>query len=134
MNTNLSDALEAFKKLNNAEANYVLKALLHEEKINIPQLVSAYATYLQDFKHDAENDIRNLAEAGLTLARKEIKKIPSMKPDNTRQLYTALAHTLLQAGFRETKYNEELSAKIDMSIVNQDWYEDSWKLKTIKEK
>lgn len=129
---NLTSALTVFKELDKREVNYLILHLLHEEKIDIPMLVNKYTEYLTNFKHDAQRDIRNLAEAGLELGQQNIKKISSVKSDNKKQLHTALAHTLLTAGFRGTKFNEELSKYVDMSIVDQDWYENCWQLKTIR--
>lgn len=129
--SDLKNALDAFEKLDPQEVNYLLKAMLRQEKVDIPQLISAYAEHLANFKHDAQTDIQKLAEAGLTLADKEIKSIGSIKSLSKRQLHTALAHTLLQAGYRGTVYNEKLSAKIDQSIVDKSWYEHNWQLKTV---
>lgn len=132
----LSKALEAFKKLDKNEVNFLLRRLLAEEKVDIPALITSYAQYLADFRHAAQNDIRKLAEAGLELGTKEIKKIPTIKNPKSHDkkgLYTALAHTLLAAGYRDTAFNKKLSETLDMSIVGVDWYNHSWALETIPE-
>jgi hypothetical protein len=129
-----SVALEAFGKLEHHEITWLLRELLLQEKLDIPRLITLHAEYLQDFKHKAQNDIRKLAEAGLTLGEQKIKSINyrgTGERKSKTQLYYALANTLLTAGYRGTKFNDELRKYVDMSIVDKDWYDDFWRLETV---
>lgn len=130
---NLNNAKEAFEKLDKTEIYLLLLSLLDEEKIDIPALISTYSDYLARFKNNAINDIRKLAEAGLTLSEKQIKKIPSMKNKNKKDLYSVLAMIMLQAGYKNTDFNKELSKYIDVSDIDKQWFEHSWQLKTEKD-
>lgn len=128
----LEIALEAFENLKKHEVDSVLMVLLEQEKVDIPRLIAVYAQFLQQFRHNAMNDIRTLSEAGVELAQKEIRKISSIKSEQKRQLYTALANTLLAEGRRATKFNDELGKFVDMSIVDKSWYEGTWQLRTVQ--
>lgn len=130
---NLNNAKEAFEKLDNEEIHSLLLTLLEGEKIDIPILISTYSDYLARFKNNAINDMRKLAEAGLTLSEKQIKKIPSMKNKNKKSLYSALAMIMLQAGYKNTDFNKELSKYIDVLDIDKQWFKDSWQLKTEKD-
>lgn len=131
MNTDKIDsALESMKSLSEVEKHYVLKRLMLDDALNVLLVVGTYAEYLANFKKDALNDMRKLAEAGITLGEKTIKDLPKNKNPRNEVLNTALANTLLSVGYVGTKYNEELKKNIDMSKVKEDWYESTWALRT----
>jgi plasmid replication initiation protein len=129
----LSEAAKVLNGLSRQEINFLILQLLEIEKIDIPQVIAIYSEHLQDYKHKAQSDIRKLAEAGLHLSEKEIKKIKSIKADDKRVLHTAFAHTLLSAGYRGTLFHDKLSQHVDMSIVDKKWYDDCWRLDTVND-
>lgn len=126
----MKTAVKAFEAMSPEYRRATLLQLLHDETINILEAVSSFGTYLEEYKADSRNDMRVMSEAGLSLAEKEIKKIPSVKSDNRRQLMIAQTHSLLDGGgFHTTPYAEKIRSYADLSEVDAKWYEGSWKLK-----
>lgn len=131
----VNDTIEFMKGLSESERHQVIIRLLDDEYLDIPTLVSIHAGKLQEFKHKAQNDIRKLSQAGLTLLQHDIKKIKSIKSENKRHLHMALAKTLIDGrGYLDTEFQKKLLEDIDMTGVDMDWYKECWQLETIKEK
>lgn len=127
---NKRKAIKAFEKLGANTKNQALLEMLNSGVIDLAPAMVAYAEHLAAYKHNAQQDMSTLARAGIDLAEKEIKKIPSIKSSNKRELKTAQAYTLISTGvYSGTKFGDELEKRVDIKIVDPKWYEDCWKLK-----
>lgn len=123
--------LELFPELSDKLKYDTLLKLLDEGIIDLASVMVIYAQRLTTYKQEAQQDMETLSRAGLDLAEKEIKKIPAIKSLNKKQLKTAQVYTLLFAGgYDGTGFVDELKKCIDMSIVDADWYERAWRLKS----
>jgi hypothetical protein len=129
---NSQKIVKLFATLGATAKNKVLLELLDAGTIDLAAALAVYARHLTVYKQNAQQDMQVLARAGIDLADKEIRAIPSLKTLSTKQLKTAQAHTLLSVGSYEgTKHGDELKQKVDISIVDKDWYEQYWSLKTV---
>lgn len=132
---NIGKALQAFKDMSSEEAGFVLKKLLDDEVVDFAPIMVLYAQHLQDFKRKAKSDIYKMSEAGLSLAEKKIKSIPSIKSDSSRRLALAQAKTLISGrGFFETKFIEDLNSRLNFAEIDDKWYQECWALRTVAPK
>lgn len=127
----LLEATKLVKKLSPQERHYFLVSLMFDGTLSITEAITAYSEYLERFKRDAQNDIRNLSQAGLSLADKQINKIPLIKNPNVRQLALAQTKSLLDGGgYSGSEYQKHLTEKLDFTEIDADWYENTWAIKT----
>lgn len=127
-------ALDLMKRLSEEEKLYVINRLVATEDMSLLTVIYAETKRLELYRQRSREDIRKLAEAGLYLGNKQIKKIPSIKEKRERQLQAALTRTLLATGIRNgTKSSKEIDANIDFSEINEEWYRECWALESVKE-
>lgn len=132
METNYEKAIKAFEKMDKSERRSTLFVLLDRGIIDISEAVAVYGSHLERFKEDAKHDINRVATAGIDLSEKQIKAIPKMKNKRQRDVATAQAVTLLSTRVYEgTPFEKELYKCVDMEGIDEDWYEWSWKLRTV---
>lgn len=131
---NKQKAIELFGKLPKKYRYLALLEMMTSGIIDLAPAMEIYAQHLTEYKRNASIDMQKLSDAGLDLAEKEIKKIPSIERLNTRQLKTAQAQTLLSVhtGYADTQFTKKLKKYVDMSIVDKKWYEQCWQLKTVQ--
>lgn len=131
--TEAIEVLDAMKRLSNNEKLWVINQLVVGEDLSLLGIIHAEAERLEKFRKKARNDIRKLAEAGMYLGEKQIKKIPTLKEKRERQLQAALARTLLSTGIREgTKSGEKIKATVDFTEIDEKWYQDCWALESVQ--
>lgn len=128
---NMQKAVRAFEDIDDPRyRKLALVKMLHDGTIDMLSAISAFGTYLEEFKDNAIHDTHILSQCGLDLGEKQIKKIHQIKDDSKRQLAIAQANTLLSGGgYHSTKYGNELRTHIDMSEVDEKWYDKSWALR-----
>src|SRR6185503_5166817 len=130
----MKKAIAAFEAMEPEYRSATLYALLVSETISVDQAITSYTKSVEEFKRNAQYDIRVLAECGLNLSEKRFSKIKDIKSDQRRHVAIVQAATLLSVPVWSDKYMKELKSHLNVDEINNKWYEGSWKLKTVKEK
>lgn len=137
MNDNeLFGLADKIKDMSTSDRQYLLREIFTDEKVSVTELLVARIHSLEQFKVDAKEDIRKIAEAGMELGEREMRRVFKTR-GNTRKktdgFYIAMVRCLLDAGaYRSTEYAKELEAR-DFSSIDRDWYEWNWQPKTTLE-
>jgi hypothetical protein len=127
------------KSIRSLDANERMRLLLEiieDENVSITELVVAKTLQLEDFKKKAIRDMPRIAEAGLELGEKEMRKVTGIKGRTRKKTDTfnlAMVKCLIDArGYYGTEYGKQI-ASVDFSSIDTDWYEQSWQPQTYKE-
>ena len=121
---------QKIKSMNTESRQILLNEIFADEKVSATELLVAKIYSLEHYKTNAKNDIRKIAEAGMELGEREMRRVLKTK-ENTRKktddFYLAMVRCLLDAGaYRNTEYAKQLEAS-DYSSIDTEWYEWSWK-------
>lgn len=124
------------KELDTSDRMRLLQEIIKDERISVTELLVAKVANLEDFKRKAKRDIPKIAEAGLELGEKEMRKVTGIggyTRKKTDSFKLAMVKCLIDAGgYKGTKYGDEIAAA-DYSSIDEDWYDWSWKPSTIEE-
>lgn len=129
----LSDEI---KSLDTYDRMRLLQEILKDESVSITELLVTKIAKLEDFKHKAQRDIPKIAEAGLELGEKEMRKVTGIggyTRKKTDAFKLAMVKCLVDAGgYGSTTYGDQIAAT-DFSSVDKDWYEWGWKPSIMEE-
>jgi hypothetical protein len=133
----LANLLIQIKKLSRDERIYLMREILKDDSISITDALVAQISNLEQFKRDAKHDIVKVAEAGMELGEREMRRLTKIK-GNTRKktdtFYMSMIRCLLDAGaYKGTEYGKQIEGA-DFSTIDEDWYGWAWKPKTTREK
>lgn len=121
---------QKIRSMNTESRQILLNEIFADEKVSAIGLLVAKIYSLEDYKANAKNDIKKIAEAGMELGGCEMRRVLKTK-ENTRKktddFYLAMVRCLLDAGaYRGTEYAKQLEAS-DYSSIDTKWYEWAWK-------
>lgn len=126
--------IESLKKLDKKEQAEVAKAIVNDRLVDIGSLLVMYISNLQEERDAAAQDIVKVADAGVALSEKTVKRVAGVK-GNTKSLTPgmelAFVRCLLEAGaYERSPFGAELRGSIDVSGMDEDWYKWAWQPKS----
>lgn len=126
--------LEQFPKLDKSDRMLLMRTWMREGHLDPRMLLLEEFAYLQEKSEDQKRDIGILANAGLSLGESTIRRVSKLKNERKQHVIAGQARSLLSTGvFRDTPFEAELQESIKGIEIDKDWYEYSWKLKSITE-
>lgn len=130
------ELINQIKSLSTDDRNTVLVKLLEDDEVSAVEILVAKIYRLEDFSRKARRDIPKIAEAGLELGEKEMRKVTGIggyTRKKTDAFKLAMVKCLVDAGgYRSTVYGDKI-AGTDFSAIDKDWYDWSWKPETYEE-